>query len=238
MKQLTEAWFSFGGKKCTDMGVILMEMPSRPSFARRGEAFVPPGRDGDVWIPEDALETAQISVPCTSEDGFNAEAVRAWLSGEAWLVFSDMPDRALRARAADGWDMKNLFLRFDKKKFEAPFVVQPYYYLYPEKETQTFTASGAYINNPGTAHSAPRIAITGSGDFTVTLNAQLMQFSGVSGGIIVDSELMDCLNADGITLANHLAMMDDFPLLQPGDNLISWTGNVTKVTITPRWRYV
>ena len=220
------------------MGVILMEMPARPSFARRGEAVSPLGRDGDVWIPGNALETAQISVPCTSEDGFDAEAVRAWLSGEAWLVFSDMLERALRARAADGWDMKNLFLRFDKKKFEVPFVVQPYYYLYPEEESRTFTASGAHINNPGTAHSAPRIAIAGEGDFTVTVNAQLMQFSGVSGGIIVDSELMDCLNADGITLANHLAMMDDFPLLQPGDNLISWTGSVTQITITPRWRYV
>ena len=29
---------------------------------------------------------------------------------------------------------------------------------------------------------------------------------------------------------------DDFPTLAPGANILSWTGGVTKITVTPRWR--
>lgn len=32
------------------------------------------------------------------------------------------------------------------------------------------------------------------------------------------------------------AMSGDFPVLLPGQNAISWTGNVTKVEIQPNWR--
>ena len=35
---------------------------------------------------------------------------------------------------------------------------------------------------------------------------------------------------------NNKAGFDEFPVLEPGDNSISWTGTVTKVEIVPRWR--
>ena len=34
------------------------------------------------------------------------------------------------------------------------------------------------------------------------------------------------------------AMSGDFPKLLPGNNAVSWTGNVTKVDIQPNWRYL
>ena len=40
----------------------------------------------------------------------------------------------------------------------------------------------------------------------------------------------------GTTLLNSKAGFDEFPVLDPGDNSISWTGAVTKVEIVPRWR--
>ena len=40
------------------------------------------------------------------------------------------------------------------------------------------------------------------------------------------------------TSNDRVTLMDDcFPVLQPGANIISWTGDgVTKVTVAPRWR--
>ncbi|QDY17535.1 phage tail protein [Clostridium botulinum] len=31
-------------------------------------------------------------------------------------------------------------------------------------------------------------------------------------------------------------MYGEFPIFQVGENKISWTGNVSKIEITPRWR--
>ena len=33
-------------------------------------------------------------------------------------------------------------------------------------------------------------------------------------------------------------MSGDFPTLLPGQNAISWTGNVTKIVVQPNWRYL
>ena len=34
------------------------------------------------------------------------------------------------------------------------------------------------------------------------------------------------------------AMSGEFPVLLPGANAVSWTGNVSKVVIEPHWRYL
>ena len=41
----------------------------------------------------------------------------------------------------------------------------------------------------------------------------------------------------GTTGMNN-AMSGEFPLLKPGMNAISWTGEVTKVEVKPNWRYL
>ena len=84
--------------------------------------------------------------------------------------------------------------------------------------------------------SEPKIRIEGSGDAIVTINAQQMAFTGLTDGIIVDSELKDCMNLSETALMNANATMDEFPLLAPGANMISISGAVTKITVTPRWR--
>jgi phage-related protein len=33
-------------------------------------------------------------------------------------------------------------------------------------------------------------------------------------------------------------MDGEFPLLKPGNNLISWSGDVTSLVIQPNWRYL
>ena len=99
------------------------------------------------------------------------------------------------------------------------------------------TEAGTIVN-PATAASCPKITIEGSGDFSVAVGGCLMDFEGISGGIVVDSELQECLSLDGAQLLNSQAAMEDFPLLQPGGNAVSWTGDVTRVTRSPRWRYI
>ena len=67
--------------------------------------------------------------------------------------------------------------------------------------------------------------------------------------IVVDSEKMDALTMDGAGLLSRciLSNSDDFFRIYPGANVLSWgvgsgdeeeSGSITKIIITPRWRWL
>ena len=236
MRRLTEAWFEFAGVRSDEIGVRLLAMPKRPQAAEKGERLMIPGRSGYLWMSEaGAREAVELRIECVSDDAYNADAVAEWLSGEGLLVFSDEPNRAYQARVVDEFARESRFLHFDAQRFTVPFLCQPHRYLYPAAASIKLTAKGS-VSNPGTAESLPRIKIAGSGNLTVNIGAYQVDVSG--GTVIIDSEKMDCFASDGITLANSRVSMDEFPRLAPGANNISWSGNVSSVTIDGRWRYL
>ena len=57
--------------------------------------------------------------------------------------------------------------------------------------------------------------------------------SGLTGVVTVDAALMETYQ-DYTSRNSH--MSGDYPMLLTGQNIITWTGGVTKVVITPNWR--
>ena len=53
--------------------------------------------------------------------------------------------------------------------------------------------------------------------------------------ITINYEMPECYKG---AASCNAQMSGDFPTLLPGQNAISWTGNVTKVVIQPNWRYL
>ena len=70
-------------------------------------------------------------------------------------------------------------------------------------------------------------------DITLMVGTAIVELSGVDGSIIIDSVLKEAFK--GNVLQNE-KMSGEFPILRPGANAVSWTGNVSSVTITPNWR--
>ena len=89
--------------------------------------------------------------------------------------------------------------------------------------------------NPGSAYSEPVIVVNGSGDITLIINGEFIELTDIEGGITLNSEILEAYHAD--TLMNE-HMDGEFPLLKPGNNLISWSGDVTSLVIQPNWRYL
>lgn len=235
--------FSWKGRSSDDYGICVRALPFVYSPGARYESYTVPGRDGILRIPDGSLEELTLNMDCylPYEQGGSVAAlaeIRDWLRGEGWFTQSDIPGRRFKARITDGIAMQPLLDGFADRIFGVTIYADPYQYHVPATEGADdiqLTAAGTIVN-PGTAASLPRITIAGSGDITLTIGGQYMEFSGVAGGIIVDSEAMDVYEANGVTLANGKAGMDDFPRLPPGNSAVSWTGGVTKVTIRPRWR--
>ena len=52
-------------------------------------------------------------------------------------------------------------------------------------------------------------------------------------GLTIDSEQMLCYS--GTESKNDTVSGDGFPLLYPGDNIFTFTGDITAVAVLPRW---
>lgn len=241
MIRLTEAWFEFAGKRSDGMGILLSQMPVREHPAARYTGFTVKGRSGVVRMSDGAFDEIEVSVVCDVPDG-RIDAIAAWLTGSGLLRFSDEPDRAYEAHVVKAFKRSNPFPRFSCQRFTVIFSCQPFRLLYPAAADIAVTASGTALTAQGTAPARPRIAITGSGDFTLTIGRQSMDFTGISGGVIVDSELMDALTPDGAGLLNNCVAGDFFAIDPAYPNTVSWAledgAEITRVVITPRWRFI
>ncbi len=230
-------WVEFAGHKNTEYGVELLSMPTRPHPARKGESIDIPGRDGKMFMDEGAYDRVLVSLRMIATAG-NMDAVNAWLSGSGNLRFGDEPERAYKAKITKEFATSNRNNRLKGREFTVTFDCEPFRYAYPATSTVTISTSGNTVNNPGTVYSLPRIKVTGSGDFTLTVGGYLVEAQGLTGGAIIDSKLQEVLSLDGMESRNAYFAMDEFPRLSPGINSVAWTGSVTSVQIEPRWRYL
>ena len=239
MKRLTEAWFSYAGKRSDEMGILLTGMPTRNHPAANGTYEVVPGRDGRLWFPDGTYDQMAVRINCVTDGSVSMDDINAWLSGTGELIFSDEPDRAYRARVTKEFARASKIARMDAQEFPVTWDCDPYRYLYPAEAAQTVSNGGSIVN-PG-AKSLPRITIAGSGDVALLVGTQLIEIEGMEDGIIIDSEQKDAISfSDGLTLENEKVALDEFPVLNPGANMISWTGEgtITSLSILPRWRYL
>lgn len=236
-------WFIYRGRNSQDLDV---QLASAAVYARgeyRGTSNAISGRDGDLYVTDGTTDVSELKCRLRIPRSRVGD-VMAWLSGEGELLFEWEPTLAYEASCRKKLEIKTVVPGFHQRdallEGTITFTVQPGRLLRPEMPAFTVGVSGTEIRNPGAFASRPRIRITGSGDFSVTIAGNTVTFSSVSGGgIIVDSDLMDALTYDGTALAN--TKMSGTPwTLPPGISTVTWDasgGSVTRLEILPRWRY-
>lgn len=230
-------WMEYAGIKNAEVGAEMLSMPTRPHPARKGELIDVPGRNGKLFMDEGAYDRILVSVRLMVPSG-EMDAVHGWLTGSGVLRFGDDPNRAYQAAVTKEFSVSNRFSRLRGQEFSVTFDCDPFRYVYPSPAAVTISESGGTIENPGTVFSQPKLRITGSGDFTVVVNGYSMDGREISGGAIVDCELQETFTLDETQSLNSSFVMDEFPVLRPGTNIITWSGDVTQIEITPRWRYL
>ena len=117
-------------------------------------------------------------------------------------------------------------------KLTIPFMCKAFKYDIGGNDRITLTEAGIIYNTSGYT-SYPLIRLYGSSEVNLFINDRIHVITIDDGYVDIDSERMCTFKGD--TLKNHLTVMTHYPKLVSGDNRISWTGNLTKLEIIPRW---
>lgn len=155
--------------------------------------------------------------------------VENWLKGKGRLILSNELDKYYDAFVLEQIDYERI-LRF--KKATVTFLVQPYKYATGEEETTSRT-----LINQGNEECLPLMTIYGSGSVGVLVNGVKQCDITIDGYVTLDGEEEEAYK-DNLDNRRNRVMIGKFPTFKPGENTLTFTGNVTNVKTLVRSRWL
>lgn len=221
-----------------EYGLLITEKGSYKGAQRDITYTSVPGRSGDLMTDNGRYKNVKIPYKLallnTTAWDFSelARLIRGWLLAEqGYFPLWDSYDGEYYRLASYTNEVDIEQELRSVGKLSLSFNCKPFKYSFEGQRTVEMTEAGT-LYNAEQYESKPYIKVVGSGTITLTVNNSSVTLSSVDGYIELDSEM---LNAYRGTAAANNQMSGDFPVLAPGKNNISWTGNVTRLEIVPRW---
>ncbi|HQC53549.1 MAG TPA: hypothetical protein PLE92_10475 [Lentisphaeria bacterium] len=228
---------TFKGTTASSKSVTVLKYPEIVKPTLRVETVKVPGRDGELTLSGmPSYEAMVLECECMVPSVDKISAAAAWLTGRGDLVLGNDPDYAYDAQVIDEIRFEKILRGHAHRRFTVPFLCQPLKKKAVTESDIELTAPGTVVNI-GHVPSRPLIKIQGSGNVVLAVGAYSLAITGISTSILIDSDLGMATNAAG-TVNESYKVSGEWPLLVVGNNAVGWTGTVSKVTITPRWRYL
>ena len=233
---MAKYWFKWNGVSSSTKDIIMNAAPEIVKPEERVDHVTIPGRAGDLTITEgdhiynSYIQTVGIAVKTAAQ----VPVVENWLTGSGKVIFSSQPGLEQEARVIGAVTLEKHSRHLDWWEGDVQFYCSPIKTDVDEADV-TVNSSGTTLNNPGDMVAYPLIAVTGSGSVTVSAGGKTLTIPNCSSGWVIDSENEWILS--GTTPQGNVCS-GNFPVLQKGSNTIAWTGSITKLVITPRFRYL
>ena len=229
-------YFIWNGVDCRTKGIHVSELPPITIPLERSKQTNVPGRPGSLTQLEgdDVYDDMILTATCFIADPAQIPAIAAWLKGKGTVTFANRTGGYYKARIANQIPFEKVLRGNPHCTFAVNFRCYPFWYQENVSDV-TITTSGSTITNPGSVYSEPLLTINGSGDITLMVGTTIVELTDINGSIVLDCALKEAYK--GTTLMND-HMSGDFPVLKPGLNAVSWSGNVTRIVIKPNWRYL
>lgn len=232
----------FNGISSVDRDIFVETPPAYELPEKDYETIHVPGRNGDIFVDKGSYKNVkrEYSIAACSFDErydnflYSATQISSWLhsaAGYARLEDSYEPDYYRLASFCDSGNIENIFGRAGKATIE--FDCAPQRFLKFGERTFSFSASGS-IFNPTIQKAKPIITVYGDGDGALTIGAYSVSISSISESITINSEIGDAYKGS-TNLNSSVTLSNDFPVLVPGTNNISFSGGITSVSIVPKW---
>ena len=229
----------FNGRNAQDLGIIVEELPSYYYAERAFNHKQVNGKNGDVILDTGRYENVKkvYKVACydPSRNFYeSAVALSTFLhsAGSDYIRLEDSyePSSYRMAIYEETNEIENLLCKAGR--CEITFNCMPQRFLLSGDEEITIPSSGYSIYNPTAFDAKPMIRIQGTG--TVTINGRSVQVTENDNDMLVDCENQNAKDLSGADM-NYFIYCDEFPVLKPGFNTISYTETIDAVKITPRW---
>lgn len=219
-------------KSSADFGLCLAETPSIPSPERDVERVPVRGRHGSLTKKYAYKDISfSVSLNLLEDDGIKDKLryIRAWILNAKKLQLSD-DSVFYRIKESNIPDIDNELNLLGK--FEANFVADPFQF--KESKIVSLNSPGKVLYS-GTIESEPYIKIYGTGNGSLTFNSDVIHFQEISEYIEIDCENQQAFKG---TDPRNDKMIGEYPVLQIGENDISWNGGITKIEIDVREVYL
>ena len=226
---------TFKGTTASSKSVTVLKYPEIVKPTLRVETVKVPGRDGELTLSGmPSYEAMVLECECMVPSVDKISAAAAWLTGRGDLVLGNDPSYAYDAQVINEIRFEKIMRGHEHRKFTVPFLCQPLKKKATTEPNIELTAPGTVVNI-GHVPSRPLIKIEGSGNVVLAVGAYSLSITDISTSILIDSGLG---MATAGTVNESYKVSGAWPLLVVGNNAVGWTGTVSKVTITPRWRYL
>ena len=200
------------------------------------EAQTIPGKNGDLILETGSYENRSGSASCFFLQKDVEKAVSSAgrflmvKKGYRRLETSDDTDHYWMARVENS---PQIAMRLRTlAPFDIGFDCKPQRFLKSGETAVSFTENGTIENVYG-QNALPLITIYGDGDGVVTIGNYTVSIESMDGVLYLDSETQNAYNNDGNQ--NTKINAPEFPVIEPGDNVVSFQGGITSIEIVPRW---
>ena len=223
----------FNGKSTENIALI-EELPV-VSRAERDIDFIEiDGRHGFLTFDKNRYKPIDYSIELKVNGKANRDLIRNIFIGNGDLILSNESDRYYKAvitgTVTVERQLKELY------KINVSFKLQPFSYV-RTKKTIIITATPYIIDNPTNTTSQPIIKIYGSGTSYLNINGNIIELKNItSDGLILDFELKEAYDFNKVS--KNTDVFGVYKEFIVGSNTISWTDNITKIEVTPNWRYL
>ena len=228
------AWFTWNGIPCTEYGIHVVRQPELIKPTERVSFTPVPGRSGTLTTLEgtDVYDDFILSVDCVVRDTSNLNSIFGWLKGSGKLILANRQGGFYDAYIVNQISLEQILRGNPHRRFVLNFRCQPFFYLSGVANI-SIVASGTYLTNPCSLFSEPVLKVTLTGGAQITMGGSYFELAGITGTVTVDTPLNETYKSYS---SFNSKMSGDYPTLLPGENIITWSGGVTGIVITPNWR--
>ena len=233
---MAKRYFIWNGVSSADMDIVMNNRVPIVRPEERVNHITIPGRAGELTQVEgeNIFNSYIQSVEISIREKANVPAAEMWLKGDGYVTFDTQPDLQQRARVINAVTFQRHSKNADWYTGEVQFYCEPIKHPANEEDIE-ITESGETLENPGTLPAMPEIQMEGSGAVSISIDGVTLIIPDLTSGWTADCENQwICLN--GVPQMN--AWQGEFPQIPVGESMITFTGNITKLTITPHWRYL
>lgn len=215
-------------------GLMICELPPITKPEMRTSIIEIDGKDGDI-IEELGYASYQKTLQVGLTRNFDINKIIKYFSGSGDLVLSNEPDKVYKATIYSKIDYEKL-LRF--KTAEIEFHVQPYKYLLNEApfELNITNETELKVSNVGLEKSKPIITLYGEGEVQLSINGSDIFSINIDDEYVVINSIEEEAYKENVLKNRN--MLGEFPILEIGINIIKWTGNLKRIIIEPKSRWI